>query len=361
MTTPIAGLPEISENQANKAITHNQSLRQLEINFGAVISRLLTAPPVSPADGDLYIPATGASGAWLGQQNKLLQWTNGGWHIYNPFQYQRVWSIADSAYLIYVGSSWSVITGSGDMTKSAYDTNDDNKVNAADTADVIAGNPTAGQYYGTPAGSTTKGFYDLPSAGGGGDMSKNVYDPDDDGVVVAAEVATEIAGTPGNNQYYGTNSSGVKGFHDLPLVAGLGAYVVNTNPQNLVANQLTTVNFNSAITNTGGFWSPQNPTRLTIPITGLYLVSFQCRINGNVTATQIAPFLWANNSFTIAADQRSMTNQLAPDLFIFAIFRFNQSDYIEPRIWLQSTASYTIFNSTNTEPFRCSFSIARFP
>lgn len=137
MVTPIAGLPEISENQANKAITHNTALRQLEINLGAVISRTLTTPPSSPAEGALYIVPTGASGAWSGQTNKIAQWSNGGWNIYNPFQYQRLYSIADSAVIIYVGTSWSVFSGggggSGDMLKSTYDTDNDGIVDNAES------------------------------------------------------------------------------------------------------------------------------------------------------------------------------------------------------------------------------------
>jgi hypothetical protein len=32
----------------------------------AVLDRHLTAPPASPADGDRYIVASGAAGAWAG-------------------------------------------------------------------------------------------------------------------------------------------------------------------------------------------------------------------------------------------------------------------------------------------------------
>jgi hypothetical protein len=76
--------------------------------------------------------------------------------------------------------------------------------------------------------------------GGSGDMLKSVYDPNDDGVVTNAEnVSRSVTGelsitgggvlnadrllrlvgdvaSPGNSQYYGTNSSGSKGWHALP-------------------------------------------------------------------------------------------------------------------------------------------------
>lgn len=52
----------------------------------------------------------------------------------------------------------------GDMLKSTYDTNDDGKVDAADSADEVVGVTTAGnsKYYGTN-GVGTAGFYDLPT------------------------------------------------------------------------------------------------------------------------------------------------------------------------------------------------------
>lgn len=159
MTTPIAGLPEISESQASKAITHNQALRQLEINFGAIISRILTTPPNSPAEGALYIPATNATGLWAGHSNKIVQWINGGWNIYQPFQYQRVFSISDNGFIQFDNNSW-VILGLGDMAKAIYDTNNNGIV---DSAESISGNPTSLQYYGTSTSGTTKGFYDFPN------------------------------------------------------------------------------------------------------------------------------------------------------------------------------------------------------
>lgn len=154
MPTPIAGLPEISESQSSKAITHNSALRQLEINFGAIISRSLTTPPGSPAEGALYIPATGATGAWSGHANKIVQWANGGWNIYPPFQHQRVYSINDNSFIQYNGTTWIVLS-LGDMAKAVYDTNNNDIV---DQAEAISGNPNDNTIYGKQSGN--KGFFD---------------------------------------------------------------------------------------------------------------------------------------------------------------------------------------------------------
>lgn len=50
---------------------------------------------------------------------------------------------------------------------------------------------------------------------GAGDMTKAVYDTDDDGVVDEA-AAVEGVGAAGNSKYYGTNGAGAAGFYDLP-------------------------------------------------------------------------------------------------------------------------------------------------
>ena len=105
-------------------------------------------------------------------------------------------------------------SGSGDMEKSTYDTDDNGIVDAAES---ISGSPGNGRYYGTD-GSGTKGFYSLPA--GTGDMTKLVYDSNDDGIV---DIAAALSGTPGNSKYYGTDVSGTKGYFDLPTGGGGGA------------------------------------------------------------------------------------------------------------------------------------------
>ena len=60
-------LPYLLAAQAQKHVTHNEALRLLDgLVQLAVLDRHLTAPPASPADGDRYIVASGAVGAWSG-------------------------------------------------------------------------------------------------------------------------------------------------------------------------------------------------------------------------------------------------------------------------------------------------------
>ena len=82
---------------------------------------------------------------------------------------------------------------------------------------VIQKRPGNSKYYGTDSGGT-KGWFDLPA---GGDMDSSaiteyyVFDmslnEDSIGVVT---LDNDLA-SPGNNMYYGTNETGVKGWNAL--------------------------------------------------------------------------------------------------------------------------------------------------
>ena len=43
----------------------------------SIKDRDLTAPPASPAAGDTYIPAAGATGAWAGLDGRVVVWVPG--------------------------------------------------------------------------------------------------------------------------------------------------------------------------------------------------------------------------------------------------------------------------------------------
>jgi hypothetical protein len=87
MTTPNLGLPELSANQEQPHLPHNEALRKLDIASQlVVISHSLTAPPGSPDPGDSYIVAgTGgtATGAWAGKENQIAFY-NSGWQFLIP-------------------------------------------------------------------------------------------------------------------------------------------------------------------------------------------------------------------------------------------------------------------------------------
>ncbi|MFN4287487.1 MAG: DUF2793 domain-containing protein [Brevundimonas sp.] len=104
-------LPYILAAQAQKHVTHNEALRLLDgLVQLSVLDRDLTAPPGSPADGDRYIVASGATGAWTGWDLNVALWTDGTWLRLPPRTGWRAWVEDEGLLLVYEGSVWIVTT-----------------------------------------------------------------------------------------------------------------------------------------------------------------------------------------------------------------------------------------------------------
>lgn len=52
----------------------------------SVIDRDLTAPPGSPSEGDCYIPAATATGAWAGHEDDIAVYRGAAWEFVTPKQ-----------------------------------------------------------------------------------------------------------------------------------------------------------------------------------------------------------------------------------------------------------------------------------
>lgn len=87
MTTPKLQMPELVVGQAGKELTHNQALAVLDqLAQAVVVDKDLATPPGSPANGAMYIVATGATGAWAGRSGNLAFWLTsvGAWTFAVP-------------------------------------------------------------------------------------------------------------------------------------------------------------------------------------------------------------------------------------------------------------------------------------
>jgi hypothetical protein len=105
--TPILNLPYILPNQAQKHVTHNEALRLLDVIVQlSVLARNLASPPASPAQGDRYIVAMGASGDWAGQGGKIALYDSGVWQFFAPQAGWRAWIVSEDIETIYTGAAW---------------------------------------------------------------------------------------------------------------------------------------------------------------------------------------------------------------------------------------------------------------
>jgi hypothetical protein len=80
--TTILSLPLILPAQAQKHVTHNEALAQLDLIVQlTVIDRVQTTAPALPAVGDRHIVAAGATGPWVGQSGRIALYTTTGWQF----------------------------------------------------------------------------------------------------------------------------------------------------------------------------------------------------------------------------------------------------------------------------------------
>jgi hypothetical protein len=109
-TTPNLALTYIASSQAQKELTHNAALNDIDfLAKTSVIDTTLATPPASPNTGDAYIVAASPTGAWTGFANSLAGYY-GGWSIKTPLPGWTVWTRNGNRMLYYTGSAWSLLT-----------------------------------------------------------------------------------------------------------------------------------------------------------------------------------------------------------------------------------------------------------
>jgi hypothetical protein len=105
--TPRLGLPAIEAAQAQKHVTHNEALALLDtLVHLTVLSRTLAAPPGTPAEGDCYIPAAGASGLWSGWDGQLAAYIGGAWTRIVPKSGMKAWINSERLTVTYEDGVW---------------------------------------------------------------------------------------------------------------------------------------------------------------------------------------------------------------------------------------------------------------
>jgi len=79
-STPNLALPYLAAAQAQKHVTVNEALSHLDgLVQLSVIAANLTAPPGAVAEGDRYIVAASATGAWMGWDDSVAHFSGGAW------------------------------------------------------------------------------------------------------------------------------------------------------------------------------------------------------------------------------------------------------------------------------------------
>lgn len=119
--TPNLKAPYLMPSQAQKHVTHNEALRTLDALVQlSVADRDLTAPPEEAADGERFIVAAPATGAWAGRDGQVAAWQDGAWSFYRPLAGWTAWAADEEALLVFDGEAWTrYVAGLADVNPVA--------------------------------------------------------------------------------------------------------------------------------------------------------------------------------------------------------------------------------------------------
>jgi Protein of unknown function (DUF2793) len=110
--TPNLNLPYLLEAQAQKHVTHNDAIRALDALVQLVVtSQTLATPPASPQEGERYIIAALATGAWAGKEAQIAAWQDGAWMYYVPQNGWQVWVLDEAITCYFDGTLWQSLPG----------------------------------------------------------------------------------------------------------------------------------------------------------------------------------------------------------------------------------------------------------
>lgn len=102
------GLPFILPGQAQKEVFHNEALALLDGALHPVVEDgPLSIPPASPAPGQGWIVADGATDEWAGRDHAVAVWTDGGWRFVAPVPGMLAWHKPLAHWLHWTGGAWS--------------------------------------------------------------------------------------------------------------------------------------------------------------------------------------------------------------------------------------------------------------
>ena len=107
-TTPTLALPLIAAGQAQKHVTHNEALIQLDALVQlACRDKDLGAPPASPAEGDRYLVlSAGPTGAWTGLSGQIAQFQDGRWRGLAPKPGWLAWILDADELYVFTAAGW---------------------------------------------------------------------------------------------------------------------------------------------------------------------------------------------------------------------------------------------------------------
>ena len=286
--TPHLNLPYLAPAQAQKHVTVNESLAELDgLVHCAVAAMFRNDPPAGAVEGDRYLLGAAPDDAWSGKAGQLAAWRNGGWTFSAPRPGWRVYDLAGDALFVLNGSgAWTPVGGSG-----VAEIQNATRLGLGMTAD--AANPFAAKLNAALWTART------PAEGGTGDLilacNKTATARDAGHAFQSGFVTRAIAGLFGSNRFRIAVSSDGAAFNDgLSIDEATGIVDQPRLPRfkgfanvdfYCPLDTWTKVGINAAESNDQGAFNPSS-NRFTAPAAGVYAfgASLLFKVNASANA-----------------------------------------------------------------------------
>ncbi|WP_171208115.1 MULTISPECIES: DUF2793 domain-containing protein [unclassified Ruegeria] len=105
--SPRLKLPFLQPSQAQKHVTHNEALRELDLVVQlSLVTMNAATPPAVPSQGDIHALGAAPTAEWAGHGGELAAWLDNAWHFVTPAQGWRAWDQAAGQLKVWDGSAW---------------------------------------------------------------------------------------------------------------------------------------------------------------------------------------------------------------------------------------------------------------
>lgn len=105
-------LPYILPQQAQKHVTHNDALQDLDTLVHLSLRELDRAtPPTDPQEGAAYSLHPSATGIWANHAGEIAAYQSGAWRFYKPENGWRAWHQAAGQSVVFQNGAWQTEIG----------------------------------------------------------------------------------------------------------------------------------------------------------------------------------------------------------------------------------------------------------
>jgi len=113
LISPNLKLPYLAPAQAQKHVTHNEALRQLDAILQLSVATVTDTPPTSPDNGERVMVGESPTGDFADKVNQIAAFQDGAWDYYTPKTGWRAYVTDAGELRIFDGTVWQAMSGGG--------------------------------------------------------------------------------------------------------------------------------------------------------------------------------------------------------------------------------------------------------